>query len=177
MFLLSLQPSGAKKAFGFWRGGEWSLSELSDVERGMIIGARLAGASVSRTANIVSVSRTTVSRVMTAYTNLGKVSSAKHNSGRKSKLKDAVRRVLKRIVVLNRKTTQYTAADNVRDDYPPSKPRINENYSTRVACCEHSWQSSYSKTVSFGSECYEENAVVPRPPKLDITAMGTNYLV
>ncbi|GFU78352.1 transposable element Tc1 transposase [Trichonephila clavipes] len=71
----------------------------------MVIGARLAGASVSRTANLVGVSWTTVSRVMTAYTNLGNVSSAKHNSGRKLKLKDRDRRVLKRIVTGNRKTT------------------------------------------------------------------------
>lgn len=81
------------------------MSDLSDLKRGMIIGARLAGASVSRTANLVGVSRTTVSRTLSAYTKLGKVSSAKHNSGRKSKLSDRDRRVLKRIVARKRKTT------------------------------------------------------------------------
>ncbi len=68
------------------------MSDLSDVKRGMIIEARLAGASMSSIANLVSLSRTTVSRVMTVYTNLSKVSSAKHNSGRKLKLKDHDRR-------------------------------------------------------------------------------------
>ncbi len=57
------------------------MSNLSDVKRGTIIGARFTGESISRTANLVGVSRTTVSRVMTAYINMGKVSSsAKHNN-------------------------------------------------------------------------------------------------
>ncbi|GFW27556.1 uncharacterized protein TNCV_4282571 [Trichonephila clavipes] len=71
------------------------------------------------------------------------------------------------------KTQDYTAADNVRDEYPLSKPCIHDKHSTGVACCKHSWQSSYSKTVSFAMECYK----VPRPPKLDKTAMGTSPLV
>ncbi|GFW64125.1 transposable element Tc1 transposase [Trichonephila clavipes] len=41
-----------------------------DYERDMIIGTRLAGASVTRTANFVGVLRTPVSRVMATYTNL-----------------------------------------------------------------------------------------------------------
>ncbi|GFS61463.1 transposable element Tc1 transposase [Trichonephila clavipes] len=75
------------------------MCDLSDMKRGMIIGA-----SMSRTANLVGVLRTTVSRVMTAYTNLGKVSSAKYNSRGKLKLEHRDRRVLKRIVARNRKT-------------------------------------------------------------------------
>ena len=57
------------------------MSDLSDVKKGMIIGACFTGASVFRTTNLVGVSRTTVSRVISAYTNLDKVPSAKHNSG------------------------------------------------------------------------------------------------
>ncbi|GFW40078.1 hypothetical protein TNCV_5117611 [Trichonephila clavipes] len=62
---------------------------------------------------------------------------------------------------------------NVRDEYPPSGPCIHENYSTGVACCEHSLQSSYSKSVSFGTECYKETTVGPGPPKLGTTAIET----
>ncbi|GFX05925.1 hypothetical protein TNCV_1785571 [Trichonephila clavipes] len=72
----------------------------SDFKRGMGIGARLTGVAESRTTvNLVGVSNTIVSRVMTAYTNLA--SSEKHNSGGKSKLKDHDRRMLKRIVAKN----------------------------------------------------------------------------
>ncbi|XP_071037679.1 uncharacterized protein [Parasteatoda tepidariorum] len=81
------------------------MSDLSDLKRGIIIEARLAGAFVSRTADLMGVSRTSVSRTLSAYTKLGTVSSAKHNSGRKSKLSDRDRRVLKRIVARKRKTT------------------------------------------------------------------------
>ncbi|GFV30021.1 hypothetical protein TNCV_3100981 [Trichonephila clavipes] len=55
------------------------------------------------------------------------------------------------------KTQDYIAADNVRDEYRSSEPCIHENHSTGVACCKYSWQSSYSKTVSSGTECYEES--------------------
>ncbi|GFX29379.1 hypothetical protein TNCV_3997551 [Trichonephila clavipes] len=54
----------------------------------MIIGARLAGVFVSRTTDIVSVLRITVSSVITANINLSKVSSAKNNSRRMSKDRD-----------------------------------------------------------------------------------------
>ncbi|GFV90553.1 hypothetical protein TNCV_2222691 [Trichonephila clavipes] len=64
-----------------------------------------------RTANLVGVSRTTASRV---YTNLGKTSSEKHNSGCKSKLKDRERRLLK---MIGPKTQDYTAVDDVRNKY------------------------------------------------------------
>ncbi|GFV57348.1 transposable element Tc1 transposase [Trichonephila clavipes] len=51
--------------------------------------------------------------------------------------------------------TVYTNLGKVpSEEY--KKSCIHENHSTGVACCKPSWQSSCSKTVNLGTECYEE---------------------
>jgi IS30 family transposase len=57
------------------------MGDLSDFERGQIVGARLAGASVTEIATLLGVMKATVSKVTLAYTNHGKTTSAKRNSG------------------------------------------------------------------------------------------------
>jgi hypothetical protein len=54
--------------------------------RGQIFGVHLAGASVTKTTMLLGVSSATVSKVMSAYMNHGKTTSAKKNSGQKSTL-------------------------------------------------------------------------------------------
>jgi transposase len=90
------------------------MADLSDFERGQIVGARLAGASVAKTATLLGVSRATVSKVMSAYKNHGKTTSVKRNSGRKSTLAERDCRILIRIVSRNHTITaaQMTGQQN-----------------------------------------------------------------
>ena len=62
---------------------------LSEFQRGQIVGARLAGASVTKKATLLGVSREAVSKVMT--------SSAKRNSGRKQTRSERNCRTLKKM--------------------------------------------------------------------------------
>jgi hypothetical protein len=59
------------------------MGDLTDFERGQIVGARLAGASLIKNAILLDVSCATNSKVMLAYKNHGKTISAKRNSGGK----------------------------------------------------------------------------------------------
>jgi len=56
-------------------------SRRVNFQRGQFVGACLAGASVTKTAPLLSASRAAVSKVMTSYTNHGKMPSAQLNSG------------------------------------------------------------------------------------------------
>jgi predicted transcriptional regulator len=54
--------------------------DLSNLERGQIVGAHLAGASVTKTATLLEGSTAAVSKVMSAYTDHVKTTSAKRDS-------------------------------------------------------------------------------------------------
>jgi len=63
----------------------------------------------------LGVSRAAVSKVRTAFKNLGKALSAKRNTGRKPKLSERYRRILKEIVSKNHRTAaaKLTAEINI----------------------------------------------------------------
>ncbi|PSN40571.1 hypothetical protein C0J52_10787 [Blattella germanica] len=65
------------------------MGDLTESQRGMIVGAYLVGASVATVANVVGVSKGTVFNVMRAYSMHGQTTSAKQNSGHSSKCEDA----------------------------------------------------------------------------------------
>jgi IS30 family transposase len=102
------------------------MGHLSNFERGQIVGARLAGASVTKTATLLGASRRTVSKVMSAYTYHRKSTSAKRNSGQNSTLTEGNRRTLRRIVSKNHRTTaaQATAELNIHLEDPVSTKAV-----------------------------------------------------
>ena len=81
------------------------MGDFSDFQKGQIVGAHVTGASVTEMATLLGASRAAVSRVMTTYTNHGRTSSTKGNSGQKPKLSERDRRTLKGIVSVNHKST------------------------------------------------------------------------
>jgi transposase len=98
------------------------MGELYDFERGQMVDARLAGASVTKSATLLGVSRATVSKVLSAHTNHGKTTSAKRNGARKSTLAERDLRTLGRIVSKNHRTTaaQVTVELNIHPEDPVS---------------------------------------------------------
>jgi transposase len=80
-----------------------------------MVGVRLVGASVTKIVILLGVPRATISKIMLAYANHGKTTSAKRNSGRKSTLTEKDRRTLRRIFRRNHTTTaaQVTAELNI----------------------------------------------------------------
>jgi len=79
------------------------MGDFSDFQRGQIVGACLAGASVTKMATLLGVSRAAVSKVM--MTHHGRTSSTKRNSGQKPKLSERDHCTLKRIVSINHRST------------------------------------------------------------------------
>ena len=58
------------------------MADLSDFKRGQIVGTRMVGTRVTKTAELFVETRNTVLKVMTAFETEGKISLLKQNSGR-----------------------------------------------------------------------------------------------
>ena len=89
------------------------MADLSDL-KSQIVGPRIAGARVTKTAELFVVARSTVSEVIRAFKKEGKTSSLIQNSVRKRKLSDWDRRIRRRIVRKDQNNTapKITAEPN-----------------------------------------------------------------
>jgi hypothetical protein len=108
---------------------------LSNFEGEQIVGVHLAGAPVINTATLLGESRATVSKVMLAYTNHGKTTSADRNCGQKSTLTERDHHILRMTVSKNHRTAaaQVTAELNIHLDDPASTKTVQcELYKSNI---------------------------------------------
>ncbi|KAJ0058263.1 hypothetical protein NL108_012404 [Boleophthalmus pectinirostris] len=80
-------------------------SDLSEFDRGLVVGARRAGLSVSEAAKLLGYSRTTVSRVFREWSEKRVVSSSRQSCGRKCLVDDRGQRRLDRLIQGDREAT------------------------------------------------------------------------
>jgi transposase len=92
------------------------MGDFFDFEREQMASTCLAGGSMMKTATLLGVSRARVPKIMSAYTNHGKTTSAKRSIGRSSTLTERYRRRnTLRSIVSKKNTHNYCSTDDSRN--------------------------------------------------------------
>ena len=120
------------------------MADRSDFKRGQIVGARMAGARVTKIARLFGVAKSTVSKAMTAFEKEGKTSAMKRNSGRKQKQSEWDRGTLTSFVRKDHQDTVWkiTAELNDRQKNPVS----SKNCKKGAAKSRNLREACYQKT-------------------------------
>ena len=107
---------------------KWQIYQT--LKRGQIVGARMAGASVTKTAELFGFTRSTISKVIKIFEKEGKISLLKQNSWRKRKLFARDRRTLTRIVRKDykKKASKITAELNDYLENPISSKTVRKKH-------------------------------------------------
>ena len=121
------------------------MADLSDIKRGQIVGARMAGASARKTAELFGIAMNSISKEMTAFEKKGKTSSLKQNSGRKRKPSDRDCRTFTWIVWKDHKNTapEITVELNDHLENPVSSKTVGREL--HKAGCH--WKAAILKTI------------------------------
>ncbi|GBM36930.1 hypothetical protein AVEN_5838-1 [Araneus ventricosus] len=136
--------------------------DLSKFTRGVIVGAREMGHSISEVAMKFGFSRTTISRMYREYRESGKTSNLRHGCGRKKIIQERDQRRLTIIIKRDRRATLPQIAADFNEDINKFQ---RANHSTKHHRCGLSEPKAHSCTLDdctilgrctsfFGSSAY-----------------------